>query len=224
MVKRVSKQQVVKQAPLVLSTDNPDAVFVKDNPDVVKTNTKGIIISDFSSGKFGVSGNAGDFTPKPEVPKDDTTTGGDAPTLADIEKIDYEEYADPTTGASKYKAIIKIRNSSKEKANISGVDAITANISGYTVYTFGDKTATGNTNTSTFVTNVTWYNASTTYNPFSGTIISGPLIIGNAQYPSDGSGVPADSTTGPTSYRTKSVWRKTQAEALTAAQVNLGGI
>ena len=48
--------------------------------------------------------------------------------LTDIESIVYESYA-LVTGEIKYRAILKIRNSSKYKEDVIGVDARTANLS-----------------------------------------------------------------------------------------------
>ena len=47
----------------------------------------------------------------------------DVPQLSDIENVEYIKYFDPVTKVEKVKAIIKIRNSSKNKSNIAGVDA-----------------------------------------------------------------------------------------------------
>jgi hypothetical protein len=47
----------------------------------------------------------------------------DVPQLSDIENIQYIKYFDPVSKIEKAKAIIKIRNSSKNKKDIAGVDA-----------------------------------------------------------------------------------------------------
>jgi hypothetical protein len=47
----------------------------------------------------------------------------DVPNLSDIEKIEYIKYFDPVTKVEKAKVVIKIRNSSKNKSNVVGVDA-----------------------------------------------------------------------------------------------------
>lgn len=47
----------------------------------------------------------------------------DVPQLSDIEDVQYTKYFDPVTKVEKAKAVIKIRNSSKNKKNIAGVDA-----------------------------------------------------------------------------------------------------
>jgi len=43
--------------------------------------------------------------------------------MADIESITYEQYYDSVSKLVKYKAILKIRNSSKNQNNVAGVDA-----------------------------------------------------------------------------------------------------
>lgn len=233
MVKRVSKQEVVKQPPLVISTNNLDLIFVKDNPDIIKTDAKGLKISSTSSGKFNTGANligSPTITATPvltNVQSGTTILPPDVPNLADIEKIEFEEYPDPLTGIAKYKVIIKMRNNSREKSNVIGVDARIANPNGSVTYTLGTGTAsTGSTGTKTsnFISNVTWYNAQSSFDPFGGYILSSPTIVANAQYPSDGSTVPADSTTGPSKNRVKSAWRKTQAEALAAVDLTSMGL
>ncbi len=47
----------------------------------------------------------------------------DIPELTDIESITYEPYFDAATKSQKIRAILKIRNSSKNPSNIDGVDA-----------------------------------------------------------------------------------------------------
>ncbi len=47
----------------------------------------------------------------------------DVPDLSDIEDVEKIEYNDPVTKALKVRVKIKIRNSSKNKENIAGVDA-----------------------------------------------------------------------------------------------------
>lgn len=47
----------------------------------------------------------------------------DTPQLTDIESVTYEQYYDPISRLAKYKAVLKIRNSSKTPNNVAGVDA-----------------------------------------------------------------------------------------------------
>lgn len=51
------------------------------------------------------------------------TESSDVPELSDIENVEYTKYFDPVSKIEKAKVIIKIRNSSKNKNNVAGVDA-----------------------------------------------------------------------------------------------------
>jgi hypothetical protein len=59
----------------------------------------------------------------PEKAEEIISESADVPQLSDIEDIQYIKYFDPVSKIEKLKAIIKIRNSSKNKENIAGVDA-----------------------------------------------------------------------------------------------------
>ena len=227
MVKRVSKQQIVKPAPVVISTKSADAIFTKDNSDIVFTNESGVITANASVGAFNLIGSSGSAvasavpSTKPVVPEIPVIPPPDVPSLADIESITFEEYAD-TTGVSKYKAIIKIRNSSVDKINVAGVDARIANPNGLTQYTLGTATASSASSASSFISNTTWYKAQSVYNTSTRTVYSAAAVIGNDQYLSDGSNVPKDIDTGTSSsIRVITVWRKTEAEAIAAATPNI---
>ena len=60
---------------------------------------------------------------KAKVIDKDPVEPSDVPQLSDIENIQYVKYFDPVSKIEKAKAIIKIRNSSKNKNNVAGVDA-----------------------------------------------------------------------------------------------------
>jgi hypothetical protein len=169
-----------------------------------------------ASGSSGPSGPTGPTFPIPDVPG-----------LSDIESITYEEYPD-STGVMKYRAILKIRNSSVNKDNVAGVDARIYNPNSTRSYVFGSGSASTTTTgpsgptgptapVSPFVSNATWYNAKSVCDPVGGAYGSLPYTAGTAQYREDGVGVPSDSISGPTRARIKSVWRKTEEEALEAA-------
>jgi hypothetical protein len=217
--KRVPKQNVVQGSPALLSQE--DLVFTKDGipADALSFNTRNYLSSGFNGDSAFLTGNPS--SPNVTTPDLPEVIELDVPSLADIESIEFEEYPDPLTGVAKYKAIIKIRNSSKEKGSVSGIDASLYNPSGASNYTFAALTASGSTTKSVYVSNVTWYNAQSRFDPIGGTIIDEPAIETTAQYPSDGNGVPADSTVGAVKNRIKSVWRKTESEALAAAQPNI---
>lgn len=225
MVNRVSQQEIVQGSPTVISKDNPDAIFLKDNPNVVFTDEKG-----FSTGKYVTSAFTPGVSSAAIAAAAATATAGtqlqipiivqaDVPNLADIEKIDFEEYPDPLTGVAKYKAIIKIRNSSSSKSSVAGVDARIYDPNGSTSYSFGTGTASTATTISSYTNTAIWYKAVTKYNSLTDTVYYGPSVDSSAQYAADGSNVPQDSSTGSLTNRTKVVWRKTMQEALDAAAV-----
>jgi hypothetical protein len=217
--KRVPKQNVVQGSPALLSQE--DLVFTKDGipADALSFNTRNYLSSGFNGDSaFSITSPANVNVTSPDLPE---IIELDVPSLADIESIEFEEYPDPLTGVAKYKAIIKIRNSSKEKDSVSGIDASLYNPSGSSTYTFAASTASGSTTKSSYVSNVTWHNAQSKFDPIGGIIIQEPAIEATAQYPSDGNGVPADSTVGSARSRIKSVWRKTESEALAAAKPNI---
>jgi hypothetical protein len=112
---RVDGKSVVVGPPIVLPVDSPDYVFVRKN--VAISVDKGANTGNptpFSIG--GPGGGSGGDGPTPPGDIDDI------PQLTDIENITYQQYYD-TFNSIRIKAIIKIRNSSKNKANVLGVDA-----------------------------------------------------------------------------------------------------
>ena len=112
---RVDGKSVVTGPPIVLPKNSPDRVFVR--------RTVGIDIDDGKSSNsvspFSIGGGSGGSTPSDPNPP---VAIGDIPQLTDIENITYQQYYD-TFNSIRIKAIIKIRNSSKNKANVVGVDA-----------------------------------------------------------------------------------------------------
>lgn len=224
---RVPQQGIVKPAPVVLAKKSLDAIFTKDNPNIVFTDEFGNVIGDVPVGAFNFIGGNGSFSTGTGVSGSSGPSGvtapiitpPDVPSLADIESITYEEYAD-TNGVAKYKAVIKIRNSSTDKLNVLGVDARIYNTSGSSTYTLGSGNASSGatgSNASAFTSNATWYKAVASYNPFEGSVVSAPAISTNAQYLADGSNVPKDLIVGiSTNIKTAEAWRKTENDALTA--------
>lgn len=225
--KRIPSQNITRSAPANFAFGTIDEIFLADSLDAIgKLRDLSIYGSSgsfynaaqgYGGGIIGATGPTGPTLPdKPTL--EDIKKLLDIPSLADIESITFEEYPDPLSGIAKYNAIIKIRNSANNKSNISGVDARIYNPNSSNVYNFTPTVvATGSTST-TLTTTATWYNAESRCNPFSGVYGSSPTIVGTALYKSDGSDVPADSISGSSSARIKSVWRKTSAEALEAAK------
>lgn len=228
--KRVPKQAIVKDAPIILSKGHPDLTFLGD---ALETDAAKFLSSRYLNGSFAGSnsGNDGGGATGPTGPSGPSGPTGptgpevraDVPSLSDIESITYEEYPD-STGVMKYRAVLKIRNSSLNKDNVAGIDARIYNPNATRNYIFGAGSASEVTESSVvvppspFVANVTWHNAKSICDPIGGIYGSAPYIAGTAQYREDGNGVPSDSVSGSTRARIKSVWRKTEAEALVAAE------
>jgi len=116
---RVDSKSVVVGPPIVLPVDSPDYVFVRKNIALsVDGGKTANLASPFSVGAGSGGSAGGSVKPDPNLPTDVT----DIPQLTDIENITYQQYYD-TFNSIRIKAIIKIRNSSKNKANVIGVDA-----------------------------------------------------------------------------------------------------
>lgn len=221
---RVPRQNITYPSPSFFIDGSIDSVFLENSPDAIKINQGlsgyNLTGSFVASAKSGTDplGTASLTTVQIDPNLISPQVNIDVPDLADIESITFEEYPDSITGIAKYNAVIKIRNSSKNKSNISGVDARIYNPNSPNTYTFTTTTTATGSSASTVVSKTTWYNATSKCNPFSGVYGSQPTIVATAQYQSDGKDVPADSISGPYSARIKSVWRKTSDEALEAAK------
>lgn len=124
---RVPKASIVRGAPIVVTTDDefisfydPSQFLVKDGGKVqyTKFGPGSPFSSAFSSttpGTInGAVGNKAEVVPI-ELP--------DVPNLTDIELFSSTKYYDPVTKVEKAKIVIKVTNTSKDKANIEGVDA-----------------------------------------------------------------------------------------------------
>ena len=115
---RVDGKSVVVGPPIVLPKNSPDRVFVRRTVGLdIDEGTTANLASPFSLGGSGL-GSGGGTTADPNLP----TVITDIPQLTDIENITYQQYYD-TFNSIRIKAIIKIRNSSKNKSNVIGVDA-----------------------------------------------------------------------------------------------------
>lgn len=119
--KRVSDKQVVRAGAIIISSANQELVWM---------DPKSIIVSDDS--KFTYDKYLGGypfriFSRDKDDDQDPDPDRGDTVELSDIEEITYEPYYS-TTKELKYRAILKIRNSSDSKEDVIGVDARTANL------------------------------------------------------------------------------------------------
>lgn len=131
---RINEQNVVSGSQVVLDINHPDLVFV--NPKHVLLSKNGAILydkyittttdlaDDIESGAVVIDIIDDNNT-------DTTIIDSDVPELTDIEGLPiYEQYYDPVSKLVKYKVTLKIRNSSKNKTNVVGVDARIYNPSG----------------------------------------------------------------------------------------------
>lgn len=113
---RISSKSIVESAPIVISDNNPESIFF--NPSKKITPKAGGLLEKYLSyGSFYISPS--DLSDETGVFDD---LNKDTVHLTDIESITYESYLG-TTGELKYRAILKIRNSSKNKEDVIGVDA-----------------------------------------------------------------------------------------------------
>ena len=123
-IKRIDKKDVTDGQPLVLPVGHPDTVFLNPNNYI---QTKGTIV-DYS--KYQVDGAYSSLSGIPANGDAVPTSLNvylvnqlDVPQLTDIESVNFEQYYDPVSKLAKYKAVLKIRNSSKNINNVAGVDA-----------------------------------------------------------------------------------------------------
>lgn len=122
MVKRIDKKDITEGTPLVLPVGHPDTVFLNPNNYIA---IKGTVV-DYNRYQVG---NPYSLSGDPTGNSEKITISSipvnqlDVPQMADIESITYEQYYDSVSKIVKYKAILKIRNSSKNPNNVAGVDA-----------------------------------------------------------------------------------------------------
>ena len=114
---RTDGKSIVVGPPIVLPKNSPDRVFVRKTVglDIDEGSTTNLTTPFSLGGGVGLGGS---------TPADPNLPGviNDIPQLTDIENITYQQYFD-TFNSIRIKAIIKVRNSSKNKSNVSGVDA-----------------------------------------------------------------------------------------------------
>lgn len=134
MVKRIPNEDITYGFPKVLPPGHPDLLWL---------NPKDVIIGDSALSTGYQSSPAGSSGASLVAGLNSTVTQSallnssaatlpvvDTVNLVDIESITYSQYYDTVSKAAKYKAIIKIRNSSSNKSNVQGVDARIYNPSG----------------------------------------------------------------------------------------------
>lgn len=120
-MKRISIQQIVDGAPIVIDENDPDLVFLSSKKVITTKNGKAVYDKYVGSVP---GGDGGGDTPEPPEPPEPPKPPfkPDIPDLSDIESITYEQYYDSSKKA-RIKAIIKMRNSSLKAQEVEGVDA-----------------------------------------------------------------------------------------------------
>ena len=130
MVKRISKTNIVSGGKRVLPAGHPDLVWYDPSEVIIvgedsEYRASGTGVSSVS-GSVGGSLIAGSESPEKENTSEEEVAAVekvDVPQLSDIEDVQYTKYFDPVSKIEKAKVVIKIRNSSKNKENVAGVDA-----------------------------------------------------------------------------------------------------
>jgi hypothetical protein len=133
--KRVPIQQVVDAAPVIVEENDPDLLFLNPKKVIVVSSGK-VVYDKYANVPSGyMVGSPGPGDPPSEAPGEGADDDADkdrrsfkeyvidTPSISDIESIKYEQYYDTITKGAKYKAIIKIRNSSAKSSSVKGVDA-----------------------------------------------------------------------------------------------------
>lgn len=127
MTKRVPKSNIVSGSKRVLPAGHPDLIWYDPSEVIVIGEDSEYRVSGTGIPRSG-SSVGGPLDPEaPEKEKDAEENAGseetiDVPQLSDIESITPEEYKNGE-GVTKIRLRIKIRNSSKNKNNVGGVDA-----------------------------------------------------------------------------------------------------
>lgn len=119
--KRVSDKQVVRAGAIIISSANQELVWMDPKSIIVSDDSKFTYDKYLGGYPFGIFSRDKDDNQDPDPDRGDTVE------LSDIEEITYEPYYS-TTKELKYRAILKIRNSSDSKEDVIGVDARTANL------------------------------------------------------------------------------------------------
>jgi hypothetical protein len=129
MVKKIPNKipgpNVVQGPKPVLSEDNPDTLWISPEK-YLKVKAGKISYDNYLSNISASSPTQTQTTSEIMALLQKTSEGAvkpDVVDLTDIESITYEQYYDSVSKLIKYKAIIKIRNSSVNKVNVEGVDA-----------------------------------------------------------------------------------------------------
>lgn len=115
---RTDEKEILVGPPVVLPLNSPDRVFVRKNAILdIEDGSKTKLATPY--GMWGAGGGGGGLVGADPNPP---ASIFDIPQLTDIENVTYVQYFD-AFNSIRIKAIVKIRNSSKVKENVIGVDA-----------------------------------------------------------------------------------------------------
>ena len=125
--RRIPKSSILKGTRPALTADNPDTFWLSEDEfsRLSGSSSDSKYLSSPSSSESPQSGLQSSLS---KLFANGTLQSGtedkpDIVSLSDIESITYEQYYDSVSKLIKYKAIIKIRNSSLNKVKVKGVDA-----------------------------------------------------------------------------------------------------
>lgn len=129
-MKRIPKQNIVAGGKRVLPAGHPDLIWYDPSEVIIigedsEYKVTGSVIPigiNNISGSIIVGAEKSEEEEKKEEEKGKVELA-DVPQLSDIESVIRSTYFDPVSKIEKAKLIIKIRNSSKNKENVAGVDA-----------------------------------------------------------------------------------------------------
>ena len=121
MVKKINEDQISSSGRPVLPAGHPDLYWYLPGYAIVKGELESQSIKKSGSSANG-SGSLNPLPGGPENPVDETRPIVDTPQLSDISIVSNVKYFDEI-GKERAKIVLKIKNSSLNKANVSGVDA-----------------------------------------------------------------------------------------------------
>jgi len=122
---RTDIKDITRGSVIALPVDHPDAIHLHPN-DYIAVKGGSIDYSKYlNSNPYAYISTPDSLENQDILAADPITVEElyDVPSLADIESVVYEPYYDPISKLQKVRALIKIRNSSNNPTNISGVDA-----------------------------------------------------------------------------------------------------
>jgi hypothetical protein len=125
--KRIPDTSIVGAGPTVIYDDDPDLFLYDLSKIIVKKRNFTSVENYIAQPPLVNSGTLGSISQianaATEINLQNLVEQLDLVDLTDIENVSYEQYYDQVSKLVKYKVVIKVRNSSSKKNNVSGVDA-----------------------------------------------------------------------------------------------------